>query len=454
MKKFIALLACVYLCAHLTGCTSKDSKEDGDASGETTQSVDGELEKVEGAEAQQAATSGGGSDEGFLNESLPEDALGEKSASSKPPAPDTAPPAMEAPPLEQPPAAAPPVADSSAPPATPDGFSAPPGVGDSSSAGVSTDTSPMAATPEKSEAPPKPVASYKKVEATPIKRGEYLLNAVYLARPKDSFKSVAKMIYGDEKRQRDLKKANPAIVSLKTGDKVYYNSPVRPTDDQKVLTFYEDSGMMPESYVAKEGDDLKKVSKELLGFDGAWKEVFATNTVESKTALAAGTELKYWKSAPPEKVAPELAMNNPPPMGAGGDMPPPPPQQELPPPPPVQANNQMPPPPPPPNDMPPPPPPPTEASMQQPPPPPAPELPPPPPPPPVAEAAPPPPPPMAPKKTPKEAIKADGGMDNDTLFALAGAGIALVGIAALMVVRKRKQQREMAAAFNDTQVGT
>lgn len=45
-------------------------------------------------------------------------------------------------------------------------------------------------------------------------------------------------------------------------------------------------------------------------------------------------------------------------------------------------------------------------------------------------------------------------MDNDTLMALAGAGILFVGFAALMVIRKRKQQREMAAAFNDTQVGT
>jgi hypothetical protein len=287
------------------------------------------------------------------------------------------------------------------------------------------------------ETPKKSGGTYQKVKTAPFTEGGQLLNAVYIARPKDSFKSVAKMIYGDDKKNKDLKKANPGLSSLKTGDKVYYNSPQRPTDDQKMASYYEDSGMMPETYVTKEGDDLKKVSKNLMGFDNAWKEVYALNTVESKTELPAGTELKYWKPAP---ATVDLAANssmpstNEMPPSNMGEMPPPPPVAELPPPPPIA---ELPPPPP--------------VQAVAPPAPPVAELPPPPPPEPVAP--PPPPPPVAKKTVPKEA-PVEGGMDNDMVMALGGGGILLVGLVAIMVLRKRKQAKEMAAAFNETQVGT
>ena len=35
----------------------------------------------------------------------------------------------------------------------------------------------------------------------------------------------------------------------------------------KTITYYEDMGMVPETYVAKKGESLRKVSKKLLGYD-------------------------------------------------------------------------------------------------------------------------------------------------------------------------------------------
>jgi hypothetical protein len=459
MKKLIALLACIYLSTHLTGCTSKDSKEESDSpltetSAEAgTESVDGELEKVEGADAQAANNTT--TDEGFLAESNPNDALGEKPNDS------AAPPPLE---NEQansgggdelsldggPTEAPPPLAsnDTVAPP--PDGFSAAPSLGDlpppvsDTGTGVSApDPAPVAAAAPADDAPKATPSTYKKVEMVPFTKDGILLNAVYVARPKDTFKSISKKIYGDDKKKKELKEVNPSITSLKTGDKVYYNSPQRPMDDQKILTYYEDSGMIPETYIAQEGEDLKKISKKLLGFDNAWKEIYATNSVETKSKMTAGTELKFWKSAP-DASAPksDLAMNAPPTGGVMEapmpDMPPPPPAPPAmePPMPPPQAAA---PPPPPPPDIPPPP---QPVAME----------PPPPPPPPVE---PPPPPPMEPKKaTAQGEISSEEGMDNDTMLALGGVGIILAGLAGVIIARKRKQQREMAAAFNDTQVGT
>lgn len=112
---------------------------------------------------------------------------------------------------------------------------------------------------------------------------------------------------------------------------------------------------------------------------------------------------------------------------------------ELPPPPtemapPTMAQTELPPPPP--------------MEMEPPPPPPAADLPPPPP----AEAMnPPPPPPVAKKAIP---TMTDGEMDQDMMMSLAGAGIIAAGLAAIIIIRKRRQNRDMATAFNDTQVGT
>lgn len=473
MKKLIALLACLSLSLHIVGCTSSDTKDETEIAAEEgavdESALDGDLESVESVDDTAVADT---ANEGFLDEQLPEDALGESTAAA-----DAAP----APAIEEPPALDTSAesmdsfaADSSTPTdssGTPDGFSAPPPVDDSSSlAGVDpgsdssfdssssmdtssstpdtsldtsssladTSSSSSSSSPSYEEPAPAPVvASLKKIDETPRTVAGQLLNGVYVARPKDTWKSISTTVYGSANKVSDLKAANSWIKGQpKGGDKVYYNSPQRPTDNARVLTYYEDAGMVPEVYVAKDGDNLKKVSKELLGYDNAWKEVWATNSVDSKAELTAGTELRYWRSAPAPMVPPampdqaqDVAMNNPPPVQ---DMAPPPPMNDFPPPPPV---NEMPPPP----DM---------AMNEMPPPPdmaPPPDLPPPPP----AEAVNPPPPPAMAQATGEEMPA-----DQDTMMMLGGGAIIAAGLALLLVVRKRRQQRDMAAAFNDTHVGS
>lgn len=299
------------------------------------------------------------------------------------------------------------------------------------------------------EAAPKP--SLKKIKDMPFREGDQLLNAVYVARPKDTFTSISKMVYGDASHVKALKASNPAIKSVRPGDKVYYNSPQRPTDESMMKVYYEDVGQVPETYTAKEGDDLKKISRELLGYPTAWKEVWAINPVESKDKLADGTTLRYWKGAQasneakPADVAAAGMTAPPPPM----ELPPPPPQAEpmaMPPPPPQAA---MPPPPPMPTEMAPPP---TNMGSTAPM-----DVPPPsmdvPPPPPMAQQ--PPPdinPPPAPKQKKQMQAEAASGMDD--MMLMGAVGVLVLGIAAIVVIRKRKQQKEMAAVFNEnTQIG-
>jgi len=317
----------------------------------------------------------------------------------------------------------------------------------------STSSASAAASDSSEPSEPKPKASLKKIEKIPFKRGGQLLNAVYIARPKDTYKKIAENIYGDAGRAKDIKKANSSIAKPRPGDKIYYNSPQRPTDETVVKNYFEDSGASPQVYVAKEGDDLKKVGQELLSYDQAWKELWVTNDFDEKGTLAPGTEIRYFALAAQPAEAPkanDVAAANVP--ADAGTPPPPPPTDELPPP--TDPSMDFPPPPtdagvppameeiPPPMDASAPPPPPADY--------------PPPPPPPVEPPPPPPPQAVAEDGSPVEGdAAAEGGMDSETMTSLAiGVGILAAGAGALVVLRKRRQQKEMAQAFNDSQVGT
>ena len=69
--------------------------------------------------------------------------------------------------------------------------------------------------------------------------------------------------------------------------KVYYNSPQRPSDSGRLLTYYEDLSVAPQQYVSKPGDNIRVVAQNLLGHERSWMEVWATNPdVDSKNELA------------------------------------------------------------------------------------------------------------------------------------------------------------------------
>ncbi|RYZ87875.1 MAG: hypothetical protein EOP04_10655 [Proteobacteria bacterium] len=442
LKKFVLLFACLGLVAQLNGCTSQESKDSGEEMAVDAASADtAEVEKVEGSESLDITADDSASSLSS-GDALPEDALGEAPAED-PMATVETPPTEEGivadVPSETPsdlPAdtlgeaslpsenvveSTPPVIEEPAPVTE-----APTEVASNSSSSYESSSSDE----PKKEA--KPMPSYRKVEATPWKEGGKLLNTVYVSRAGDNWKSVSQMIYGSEKAS-ELKKMNPAIKSrgLKPGDKVYFNSPHRPDDDTKVLTYYEDNGMAPEVYITKSGDNLKQVAKELFGSEASWKELYATNDFESKAGLDEGTQIRYWRSAPkpmdvattpPPAPAPDMAMN---------EMPPPPPTNEMPPPPPT-------------GDMAPPPPPPDMAMN---------EMAPPPPPPPVEAIAPPPPPPpvaAAPVKAGMD--EAANPLDEDQTQMLAAGAIVFVGLA-LFIMLRRRRRRELEQAIQDTQVG-
>lgn len=483
-KKFVVLLASLGLIFQLSGCTSKDSKDDAgeEMAIDGTESTDttADVEKVEGEQNLDIAAD----DSSLSADSLPEEALGESTASSDAPK-DAGSQDLAA----QDPAASPPLDVAIDPTLEPTDALPPDTLGEGSSS-VAEAAPPVAAPAEEpvmTEAPTssvaastkedtpkaesKPLPSYRKVDQTPWKEGGKLLNTVYVARAGDTWASVNKSIYGNGKTA-SLKKMNPAIKSraLKVGDKVYYNSPHRPDDETKVITFYEDTGLAPEVYIAKSGDDLKAVAKNLLGSKENWKELYATNDFESKGALDEGTQIKYWKSAPApvkdvasnasastHEMAPSQPTQEMPPAAdpamdaaAMGQVPPPPAMPPNPDPGMAPPAAQPPgahdvaaggPPPPPDMNAPPPPPPPDMAQME----------PPPPPPPPPAAPAPPAPHEGGPAKA-AGTEEAANPMEEDQMTTLAAGAVLAVGLALFMIMRRRRK-KELEQAIQDTHVG-
>lgn len=274
--------------------------------------------------------------------------------------------------------------------------------------------------PSTSEETPKPVVALQKIATEPWTVGKTIYNAVYIAREGDTLSSISQMIYAADKTA-ELKKGNPTYKKrdVKPGDKIYYNSPTRPTDTEKILTYYEDMGMTSEVYVAKSGDNIRKVAKQLLGYDNAWKEIWSTNpSVESKGSLDEGTELRYWVGAAKTSTAqvPPPAELPPPSAEASAPQELPPPPMEMTPPPPMEAQAEIPPPPPPQELTPPPPPPPPDM---------------------VAKPA---------------AGAEEGGSLLDDEMVLGGI-VLVAGAAALFLIMRRRRRQSFEESFDQTNVG-
>ncbi|OQW47800.1 MAG: hypothetical protein A4S09_14705 [Proteobacteria bacterium SG_bin7] len=279
-------------------------------------------------------------------------------------------------------------------------------------------------------APPAGNIPLQKVKTEPFKKAGILANTVYLGRPEDTVQSISRRIYGSDK-SADLIAVNGFLKrGVKAGDKIYYNSPKRPTDETQMMTYFEDIGAAPQEYEAKEGENIRKISKKLLGFEDAWKEVWSTNAmVESKDALPEGTKLRYWTSdavaaAPTPPPQPEeVAANTPPPPA---DIPPPP--ADIPPPPPGAGTT-------------------ASSNEMSPTPPPTPE--------PIVEAPPPPPPvAMEPKTKPQSNSGGEfsmaGLMENkDTMTIVIGGAVVVIGLLVILAMARKRRTR---IDFGQTQV--
>jgi len=149
----------------------------------------------------------------------------------------------------------------------------------------------------KSADEPKPsFIPLNKIIRFPYRRAGYLVNAVYIARPGDTLESVSQKIYNINQTDR-LLQINPHLQSrsVKVGDKIYYNSPLRPDDNSRLLFYYQDVNAPSSVHTLSPGDNIRLVASQLLGHPNSWKEVWATNPeLESKGEITESINIVYW----------------------------------------------------------------------------------------------------------------------------------------------------------------
>ena len=137
----------------------------------------------------------------------------------------------------------------------------------------------------------------KKIPQTTWMHNKKWINAVYIVRPDENLMTINQKIYRSEDRQEELKSANPFLKRRepKVGDKIYYNSPIRPKDRNQFLVYYEDQKQIPLSHDIEKGENIREIASQLLGHKDSWKEIWATNLqVDSKWVVNKKVTVQYW----------------------------------------------------------------------------------------------------------------------------------------------------------------
>lgn len=152
----------------------------------------------------------------------------------------------------------------------------------------------------------------KKMMTEPYRKNGVLVNSIYIARPGDDIQRISQKIYGQDKTDELLMVSSWLKNGISVGDKLYYNSPNRSNDDSAIITYYEDAGLSPETYITQPGDNIRQVAERLLGHKDSWKEIWATNmNIDSKMEVAEGLELRYWTGGDVAPQMPTMASNEP-----------------------------------------------------------------------------------------------------------------------------------------------
>ncbi|MDE0118389.1 MAG: hypothetical protein OXM55_00075 [Bdellovibrionales bacterium] len=147
--------------------------------------------------------------------------------------------------------------------------------------------------------------SYKKIKTKPYQAGGFLVNAVYIARQGEDIQNISNKIFGSD-QVNQLYAINPHLKSrsVKVGDKIYYQSPLRPQDSRQLLFYFEDNGISPQYHQIQAGQNIRQVASQLLGHANSWKEIWATNPeLNSKGVVNDSLVLKYWTETVPPPVS-------------------------------------------------------------------------------------------------------------------------------------------------------
>jgi LPXTG-motif cell wall-anchored protein len=117
---------------------------------------------------------------------------------------------------------------------------------------------------------------FPQVSAKPENRGGYWMNGYYFVRSESGYEELSQLIYGRTDRAALLSQWNSGRAVL-AGSVVYYNSPFRPDDASTMKVLAEDFNLGVRTYTVEAGDTLSGIAQRQFGSLELWREIAALN---------------------------------------------------------------------------------------------------------------------------------------------------------------------------------
>lgn len=130
------------------------------------------------------------------------------------------------------------------------------------------------------------------IKEQPFQVGDQTMNAYYFVRStEETWGTLSQLIYGRPDRADIIATWNQQG-TLAVGRVIYYNSASRPTDSATMKVFAEDFGFGLQQMEVKKGDSLSQIAKALYGSVQSWKEIAALNPeIKNPDVIEVGQKL-------------------------------------------------------------------------------------------------------------------------------------------------------------------
>lgn len=183
----------------------------------------------------------------------------------------------------------------------------------------STDAAPAPSTPPSAPSKWSGSTPMPKVAANPFESSGVWMNAYQFVRSNDdSWETLATRAYGSSQQWETLKNWNPGV-RLKPGNIVYYNSPQRPTDQERIRHIADDLGLPLDNVTVNAGDTLSKMAENFYQEPRLWREIAALNpSISRPDWVIPGTALRVMP--PNAGAASGLGQSAPPVTGGMGSL--------------------------------------------------------------------------------------------------------------------------------------
>lgn len=127
-----------------------------------------------------------------------------------------------------------------------------------------------------------------------VMRTGKVMNRFYFVREGDTADSIAKLLYGESAKAKDLIDWNGPSSTWRTGKMLFYVSPT--STESTLRSFYEERAVKAETYTLKKGDQLSELARDKYGAKESLKEIATVNALQEPYKVTPGLNIRLYPS--------------------------------------------------------------------------------------------------------------------------------------------------------------